>query len=90
MLDDRDYMARALGEARDAGDRGEVPVGAVLVGPGGDILASAGNAQIGSCDATAHAEVRVLQMAGLACGNYRLPGTVLFVTLEPCTMCCGP
>ena len=47
MLDDRDYMARALGEARDAGDRGEVPVGAVLVGPGGDILASAGNAQIG-------------------------------------------
>jgi tRNA(adenine34) deaminase len=89
MLDDRDYMARALGEARDAGDRGEVPVGAVLVGPGGDMLASAGNAQIGSCDATAHAEVRVLQMAGLACGNYRLPGTVLFVTLEPCTMCCG-
>ena len=89
MLDDRDYMARALSEARDAGDRGEVPVGAVLVGPGGDILASAGNAQIGSCDATAHAEVRVLQMAGLACGNYRLPGTVLFVTLEPCTMCCG-
>ena len=54
MLDDRDYMARALGEARDAGDRGEVPVGAVLVGPGGDILASAGNAQIGNCDATAH------------------------------------
>lgn len=89
MLDDQTYMTQALAEARSAAERGEVPVGAVLVSATGEVLATAGNAQIGKCDATAHAEMQVLQEAGQRLGNYRLPGTVLYVTLEPCTMCCG-
>jgi tRNA(adenine34) deaminase len=81
-------MRLALEEADRAGSQGEVPVGAVLVGPDGEI-ARGGNEPIGSCDPTAHAELIVLRRAGLALGNYRMPGTTLYVTVEPCTMCAG-
>lgn len=89
LSDDEFFMRQALACAEEAADRGEVPVGAVLVAPDGHILAKAGNAQIGSSDPTAHAEVVALRMAASTLQNYRLPGTTLYVTLEPCTMCCG-
>jgi tRNA(adenine34) deaminase len=83
-----DYMRRALELARLAADRGEVPVGAVLVAAG-EIVGEGANGQIGCCDPTAHAEILALRSAAAARGNYRLPGTTLYVTLEPCSMCCG-
>ena len=82
-------MARALEMAREAREQGEVPVGAVLFSPGGGELAACGNAPIASHDATAHAEVRTLRAAGRILSNYRLPGTTMYVTLEPCPMCAG-
>ena len=82
-------MARALALARAAQQRGEVPVGALLLGQEGEVLAECSNAPIASHDATAHAEIRVLREAGRVLGNYRLPGTTLYVTLEPCPMCAG-
>lgn len=85
---DERCMTLALEEARRAADRGEVPVGAVLT-RGETVLGHGGNAQIELHDATAHAEIRVLREAGVRDSNYRLPGTTLYVTLEPCTMCCG-
>ncbi|MFP4560018.1 MAG: tRNA adenosine(34) deaminase TadA [Thiohalorhabdus sp.] len=81
-------MARALEEARAAGARGEVPVGAVVV-RAGELLAAAGNAPVGSRDPAGHAEIRALRAAGAAVDNYRLPGATLYVTLEPCLMCVG-
>lgn len=86
---DEDYMASALAWARRAGQRGEVPVGAVLVAADGTVLAQAGNAPVASDDPSAHAEVLVLREAGRKLGNYRLPGTRLYVTIEPCPMCAG-
>jgi tRNA(adenine34) deaminase len=86
---DRALMAQAMKCARAAYDLGEVPVGAVLVGPGGDVLARSRNAPIASHDPTAHAEIVALRAAGEALGNYRLPGCTLYVTLEPCAMCVG-
>lgn len=85
---DERYMRLALDEARLAGAENEVPVGAVLVRDGA-ILARDHNRPIGDADPTAHAEVRVLRAAAAAAGNYRLPGTTLYVTLEPCIMCVG-
>lgn len=82
------WMRRALDEAGRSGRTGEVPVGAVLVG-GGRVLAAAGNSCIRDSDPTAHAEIAVLRLAGAALGNYRLSGTTLYVTLEPCVMCAG-
>ena len=81
-------MALALDEARRAASRGEVPVGAVLTRDQ-QVLANSGNAQIELNDPTAHAEIRVLRDAAVREDNYRLPGTTLYVSLEPCTMCCG-
>ena len=81
-------MSLAVDEARRAAGRGEVPVGAVLC-RGDSIIAHGGNAQIELSDPSAHAEIRVLREAGVREGNYRLSGTTLFVSLEPCTMCCG-
>ena len=75
-------MTLALEEARRAADRGEVPVGAVLT-RGEVVLAHGGNAQIELHDVTAHAEIRVLREAGVRDSNYRLPGTTLYVTLDP-------
>lgn len=86
---DAAFMRRALLCAAAAGDDGEVPVGAVLVSADGDVLAEAGNGQIRLSDPTAHAEVLALRHAAARIGNYRLPGSTLYVTLEPCTMCCG-
>jgi tRNA(adenine34) deaminase len=80
-------MAVALDEARAAGARGEVPVGAVLVGPDGGILAQDGNRTRELSDVTAHAEVLVIRRASQQLGSDRLPGCDLYVTLEPCTMC---
>ncbi|MFH1020362.1 MAG: tRNA adenosine(34) deaminase TadA [Pseudomonadota bacterium] len=83
------YMAVALVEARLAAERGEVPIGAVLVDSAGGIIAQNGNRTIELCDPGAHAEMLVLRQAGRLLGNYRLPGTTLYVTLEPCVMCAG-
>jgi tRNA(adenine34) deaminase len=80
------FMRAALAHAVAAGQRGEVPVGAVLV-RGEQILAGAGNSPIATHDPTAHAEVQVLRAAGRALGSYRLADTTLYVTLEPCVMC---
>ena len=80
-------MQRALDEARAAAARGEVPVGAVVVGPDGAILAMAGNQTEARHDASAHAEMLVLRAAALARDEARLPDCDLFVTLEPCPMC---
>lgn len=80
-------MSQALDEARAAGDRGEVPVGAVMVGPDGQIVARAGNRTRELNDPTAHAEILVLRAACAAAGSERLPGHDLYVTLEPCAMC---
>ena len=85
---DERWMERALECAREAGARGEVPVGAVLVRDGHE-LAAAGNAPIASSDPTAHAEILALREAARRERNYRLPDTVLYVTLEPCAMCIG-
>jgi len=88
-MDDRDWMAMALAEAEAAAARGEVPVGAVLAGADGAILASAGNRIVEWKDPTAHAEMLVLRAAAHALGNERLVGCTLYVTLEPCAMCVG-
>jgi len=86
-MDER-FMRMALEEARKAGEEGEVPVGAVLVA-GEDVLARAGNGPIALNDPTAHAEIRAIRSAAAQRGNYRLPGTTLYATLEPCIMCAG-
>jgi tRNA(adenine34) deaminase len=86
--DDRIWMQRALQLARKAEGDGEIPVGAVLVLEG----AAAGegwNRPIGANDPTAHAEIEAIRMAAQAARNYRLPGSALYVTLEPCAMCAG-
>jgi tRNA(Arg) A34 adenosine deaminase TadA len=84
------FMRLALAQAEAAAAAGETPVGAVLVGADGQVLAQAGNAPISGHDPTAHAEIRVLREACAALGNYRLPpGASLYVTLEPCAMCAG-
>ncbi|MDR1659697.1 MAG: nucleoside deaminase, partial [Desulfovibrio sp.] len=80
-------MGRALILARWGAEAGEVPIGALVAGRGGDILAEAHNAPIGLSDPTAHAEILALRAAGGVLGDYRLKGCVLVVTLEPCPMC---
>jgi len=80
-------MGIALEVAREAETEQEVPVGAVLVDSEGKIIAAAGNRIVSGHDPTGHAEIRVLRAAASRLGNYRLPGTTLYVTLEPCAMC---
>ena len=80
-------MEQALDEARAAGARGEVPVGAVVVAPDGRVVAAAGNRTRELADPTAHAEILALRAACAAAGSERLPGHTLWVTLEPCAMC---
>lgn len=82
------FMQRALELARAAEAEGEVPVGAVLV-KDGEIVAEGFNQPISSCDPTAHAEIVALRGAAASVENYRIPGTTLYVTLEPCPMCAG-
>ncbi|MFH7320470.1 tRNA adenosine(34) deaminase TadA [Desulfurivibrio sp. D14AmB] len=83
------WMEAALAEAGRAAGRGEVPVGALLVDAGGRPIAADGNRTLELCDPTAHAEIVVLRRAAAEIGNHRLPGTTLYVTLEPCVMCVG-
>lgn len=85
---DETYMRRALELARRAEAEGEVPVGALVVA-GDQVVGEGWNRPIGTQDPTAHAEVVALRAAATALENYRLPGTTLYVTLEPCTMCAG-
>ena len=82
------WMRHALALARQAAVNGEVPVGAVLVRDG-EPIGSGWNQPIGARDATAHAEIVALREAGQRADNYRLPGSTLYVTLEPCPMCAG-
>lgn len=81
------HMAAALEEAAAAGERGEVPVGAVVVSPEGRIVARAGNRTRDLCDPTAHAEILAIRAACATVGSERLPGHDIYVTLEPCPMC---
>jgi tRNA(adenine34) deaminase len=87
-FDDHRWMSRALQLARRAEAAGEVPVGALLV-DGQRLIAEGWNCMLGGSDPTAHAEIQVLRTAGQLQRNYRLPGTTLYVTLEPCPMCAG-
>ena len=87
-MDSEAFMRTALAEARAALVANEVPVGAVVVVDGA-IIGQAHNAPIALADPTAHAEVLALRDAARKLGNYRLPGATLYVTLEPCAMCCG-
>lgn len=84
---DRRAMELALEEAETALLAGEVPVGAVVVSPLGDVLARAGNRREGDRDPTAHAEILALRQAGHQLGQWRLEGCTLYVTVEPCAMC---
>ncbi len=81
-------MKRALGLAKQAAAAGEVPVGAVLI-KDEQLLAEAWNQPIAHHDPTAHAEILALRQAASTLANYRLPGTTLYCTLEPCSMCAG-
>jgi len=85
---DIELMEQALEEARVCAAAGEVPVGALLVREG-QIIARSGNRTIRDCDPTAHAEMVVLREGSRKLGNYRLAGTTLYVTVEPCSMCAG-
>jgi tRNA(adenine34) deaminase len=85
---DKRFMRSALLEAARAGERGEVPVGAVVVRDG-RIIARGSNRPVSTSDPTAHAEVVALRRAARRTGNYRLPGCELYVTVEPCPMCLG-
>ncbi|MBI1359507.1 MAG: nucleoside deaminase [Alphaproteobacteria bacterium] len=83
-------MLRAIALAEAAAGAGEAPIGAVVADPAsGEIVGEAFNRPIGLSDPTAHAEILALRAAAAKLGNYRLPGLVLFVTLEPCAMCAG-
>src|SRR5262249_21163800 len=85
---DLEFMQQALEEARRAVTAGEVPIGAVVV-HNATIIARSGNRTIRDGDPTAHAEIVVIREAACALGNYRLAGTTLYVTIEPCSMCAG-
>jgi tRNA(adenine34) deaminase len=86
---DSHFMRLALEEARKAGARGEVPVGAVIVDEHQNILSVAGNNSIQNSDPAGHAEMLAMRDAGRKIGNYRLLNTTLYVTIEPCVMCAG-
>jgi tRNA(Arg) A34 adenosine deaminase TadA len=88
-MKDDEAIALALAEAKSAGARGEVPVGAVLLDAVGAVLARSGNRIVELRDPTAHAEMLVLRAGAAALRNERLGGTALFVSLEPCAMCAG-
>ena len=88
MNEDEKWMGLALEQARKAEEEDEVPVGAILV-KDGLLIAKAHNQPISTNDPTAHAEIQLLRAAGKKLKNYRLTGTSLYVTLEPCAMCLG-
>ena len=82
-------MLLAMEQARAAEEAGEVPVGAVILSPEGEVVARGENRVLRDSDPTAHAEMVALRAAGRVLGNYRLPGCTLYSTLEPCSMCSG-
>lgn len=86
---DEIWMREALKAASEAGALDEVPIGACIVDADGGILAVAGNRTIADNDPTAHAEILVLRQAAEKLGNYRLTGTTIYTTIEPCAMCAG-
>ena len=88
MLDDTQWMQKAIRLAQEAGERGEIPVGAVVV-QYGEIIGRGQNRREESGDPTAHAEILALQEAGRSLGSWRLEECDLYVTLEPCVMCAG-
>jgi tRNA(adenine34) deaminase len=88
-INDVEMMQLAMDEARAAEAAGEVPVGAVLVSPDGEVIARGGNLVLRTSDPTAHAEIVSLRAAGMTLQNYRLVGCTLYCTLEPCAMCAG-
>ena len=88
-MTDEQWMLRALDLARQAQARNEVPVGAVVVSATGELLGEGFNQPISAADPTAHAEIVALRAAAANASNYRLPGSTLYVTLEPCLMCAG-
>ena len=87
-MSDEDFLREALDLARDAGRKGEVPVGAVVVFEG-RVIGRGQNSPIARSDPTAHAEILALREAAAATGNYRLEGATMYATLEPCVMCAG-
>ena len=87
-MNDERWMRRALDLADEAAGYGEVPVGAVVV-LDDQIVGEGCNRPISLCDPTAHAEIQAIRDAAQRLGNYRLPGSALYVTIEPCTMCAG-
>ncbi len=90
MLNDDQYMARAMQLAQEAADAGEVPVGAVICDPRtGNVVGEGRNGPIKLHDPTAHAEIVAIRSAAASLGNYRLTGLSMYVTLEPCAMCAG-
>jgi len=86
---DNEMMQRAIALARSAETLGEVPIGAVIVGTDGKVLAEAFNRTITDTDPTAHAEILALRIAAERIGNYRLDGVTVYSTIEPCVMCAG-
>jgi tRNA(adenine34) deaminase len=86
---DEFWMRKAIEAAKGARDLDEVPIGACLINNQGELLATAGNLTISTCDPTAHAEILVLRAAARKIGNYRLTDTVVYTTIEPCAMCAG-
>jgi tRNA(adenine34) deaminase len=88
LASDEAWMRRALDLAQQAAEQGEVPVGALLVIDGG-VIGTGRNQPIAAHDPTAHAEIMALRSAAQRIGNYRLTGSTLYVTLEPCVMCAG-
>ena len=86
---DEEWMRLAVAAARQAAEKGEVPVGAVIVDANGDLLSEASNLTITNTDPTAHAEILALREAGRKIGNYRLVGATVYSTIEPCVMCAG-
>jgi tRNA(adenine34) deaminase len=83
------WMLRALDLAREAQSAGDVPVGALLVSPSGEVVASGHNTREATADPTGHAEVEAIRAAAAASGSWRLEDLTLVVTLEPCVMCAG-
>lgn len=88
-LTDEIWMQAAIEAAREAAAIGEVPIGACVVDADGGLIASGHNLTITSCDPTAHAEIVAIRAAAKTVGNYRLTGTTVYSTIEPCSMCAG-
>ena len=87
--EEESLMRLAMEEAAAAETAGEVPVGAIVVSAGGEVVGRGNNQVLRTCDPTAHAEIVAMRDAGRTLGNYRLPGCTLYSTLEPCAMCAG-